>query len=158
MIFLIPFRNPYDHAFSLLNQHKKMKEKQSKDKFILKYMDSLGHNEFGLNYKSWNLAKNFSDSSSINHWLEQWCLFYEFIKRKYNDSKNIYLVNYELICKDKIYLNKICEILDVENFYLNNFFKLKNEKNIINADTNILNKTNELYNELTQLSFNQINR
>ena len=76
-IFLIPIREPLQHAFSLLNQHLRFNELQKKDKFILRYMNYLGHNEFGLNHKSWHQPINFHDQNKINYWLEQWFLFYE---------------------------------------------------------------------------------
>ena len=42
---LIPFRNPIQHAYSLLSQHKKFIEDSKKDKFISNYMKWIGHTE-----------------------------------------------------------------------------------------------------------------
>ena len=47
---LIPFREPIQHAYSLLTQHKKFIEDAKNDKFISKYMKWIGHTEFGPNY------------------------------------------------------------------------------------------------------------
>ena len=47
---LIPFREPIQHAYSLLTQHKKFIEDSKNDKFISKYMKWIGHTEFGPNY------------------------------------------------------------------------------------------------------------
>ena len=75
-IILIPYRDPLQQAYSLLNQHRHFCDLQKKEKFILDYMNYLGHREFGLNYQSWNLPLDYSDAFSINYWLEQWYLFY----------------------------------------------------------------------------------
>jgi hypothetical protein len=40
---IIPFREPLQHAVSLLNQHKHFSKLQSDDKFSLDYMNWLGH-------------------------------------------------------------------------------------------------------------------
>ena len=50
-IFLIPIREPLQHAKSLLNQHLHFSQLQKEDDFIRRYMNYLGHNEFGLNHK-----------------------------------------------------------------------------------------------------------
>ena len=81
-IFLIPIREPLQHAFSLLNQHLHFSKIQKKDNFIRRYMNYLGHNEFGLNHKEWNKPIKFDDPNSINYWLEQWFLFYKKNTRK----------------------------------------------------------------------------
>ena len=47
---LIPFREPIQHSYSLLTQHKKFIEESNNDKFISKYMKWIGHTEFGPNY------------------------------------------------------------------------------------------------------------
>ena len=60
-----------------LAELKANKISQKKDKFILDYMNFLGHNEFGLNYKSWNLSEKYENPFTLNHWLEQWCFFYK---------------------------------------------------------------------------------
>ena len=47
---LIPFRNPIQHAYSLLVQHQRFIEYSKKDAFISNYMKWIGHTEFGPNY------------------------------------------------------------------------------------------------------------
>ena len=44
--FIIPIREPLQHAYSLLNQHLHFIRLQKKDDFIKRYMNYLGHNEF----------------------------------------------------------------------------------------------------------------
>ena len=74
---LIPFREPIQHAYSLLNQHKKFIKDAKKDKFISKYMKWIGHTEFGPNYiPIYNQNLNSQNDLEINHWIEQWYLTY----------------------------------------------------------------------------------
>jgi len=81
--FLITIREPLQHSYSLLNQHLHFNQLQQENDFIRRYMNYLGHNEFGLNHKAWNNPIHFNNSNDINYWLEQWCLFYQNILKRY---------------------------------------------------------------------------
>jgi hypothetical protein len=94
-IFLIPFREPLQHAYSLLNQHNHFIKLQNQDDFIRRYMNYLGHNEFGKNHKSWNIPRNYKNFIDLNYWLEQWLLFYQHVFEKYKQNKNCYFICYE---------------------------------------------------------------
>ena len=143
--FLVTFRDPLQQAYSLLNQHKKFCELQKKDKFILTYMNYLGHNEFGLNYKSWNLPKKFSDAININHWLEQWYLFYKNIYENINGYKNIILVSYDNLCKDIKLVNLLLSNVGLNIEEASNPFNLSYKNNIEKFDKEILSVCNEIY-------------
>ena len=125
--FLITFREPIDHASSLLEQHKNFNHLQKKDKFILSYMNFLGHHEFGLNHKSWFKPKKYHNTLEINYWLEQWKFFYENLLINIKDNKNIFFIFYDDFCKN---LNNQEKILD--SFGLSsdekNFFDFKKRK------------------------------
>ena len=54
---ILLFRDPVEHAFSLMKQHKRFSALQEKDSFVLNYMDWLGHHEFGLNQKAFAFEK-----------------------------------------------------------------------------------------------------
>ena len=166
--FLIIFRDPINQSISLLNQHKKLSEKQSLDKFILFYMDKLGHNEFGNNYKYKNEPINFYDHTNINHWLEQWVLFYKKQKINFANNNNIIFINYEHLCDDKEYLLKLNNVLKI-NKKNKSFFSNKNKYSDIislarkekiddNFDKNLVNQSYIIYNELTELSLKRINK
>ena len=130
-IFLIPIREPLQHTYSLLNQHLNFSQLQQGNDFIRRYMNYLGHNEFGLNHKPWNNPINFKDLNDINYWLEQWCLYYQDILKKYQSYDNCFFIiyeeltnqNYLKVLLEKIYFNQ------VENFNLN-YFKNSNKKEI----------------------------
>ncbi len=146
-IFLIPIREPLQHANSLLNQHLHFSQLQSEDHFIIRYMNYLGHHEFGLNHKPWNNPIHFSDSNNINYWIEQWCLFYELIYKKFQYYKNCHFVIYEEL-HNPSYVEKILNKINLEknkNIDLQ-FFNNSNKKDInIEYDKNIFNKSQLLY-------------
>ena len=130
-IFLIPIREPLQHAYSLLNQHKHFIKLQKKDDFIRRYMNYLGHNEFGLNHKPWNLPLNFNELDNINYWLEQWCLFYDGVFEKYKNHTNCFFIIYEKLI-DPNYIKILLEKINLSyNDSLDlNFFKNANKKEI----------------------------
>ena len=64
---------------------------KKEDDFIRRYMNYLGHNEFGLNHKSWNKPVKFKELNNINYWLEQWYLFYKNILKNIKIKKIVFL-------------------------------------------------------------------
>ena len=146
-IFLIPIREPLQHSYSLLNQHVHFTQLQKNNDFIRRYMNYLGHNEFGLDHKPWNKPDNFYDLNNINYWLEQWYLFYEFIYKKFQSYENCYFVVYEEL-DNPIYVEKILKKINLEknkNIDLQ-FFRNSNKKEInIDYDKNIFDKSQLLF-------------
>ena len=61
--FLFTFREPLSHAKSLLKQHHNFINVQNEDKFILEYMNMIGHFEFGKGIKSFT----YNDFEIINY-------------------------------------------------------------------------------------------
>ena len=146
-LFLIPIRKPLQQANSLLNQHLHFTQLQKEDDFIRRYMNYLGHNEFGLNHKPWNKPIHFNDLNNINYWLEQWYLFYEFIYKKFQYYKNCNFIVYEELI-NSIYVEKIIRKINLEkdkNIDLQ-FFRNSNKKEInFEYDKNIFDKSQLLY-------------
>ena len=147
-IFLIPIREPLQHTNSLLNQHLHFSQLQKEDDFIRRYMNYLGHNEFGLNHKPWNDPINYQDRGKIDYWLEQWSLFYKDIYNKYQSYTNCYFVLYEELTNAnyiKTLLKKI-NFSEFENINLN-YFKNSNKKEIERKySLDKYKKTIEIYN------------
>lgn len=103
--FVVPFREPLQHALSLLNQHLHFSKIHKEDRFSLSYMNWLGHFEFGLNQKPFflNNEKVFEemqryDKTDINYWLLSWKNYYQYIST--NAVKNTIFFNYEEFCKN----------------------------------------------------------
>ena len=68
--FLFIFREPLQTSLSLLKIHKKFSKIQTEDSFVRRYMNWLGHYEFGLDHKPWSFSKSYKKFDSINYWLE----------------------------------------------------------------------------------------
>ena len=145
--FLIPIREPLHHAYSLFQQHLHFSKLQKEDDFIKRYMNYLGHNEFGIDHKSWKNPINFDNFNDINYWLEQWYLFYQDIIKKYQSYENCFFIFYEDLT-NLDYLNSLLRILDLnknEKIKLN-FFKNSNKNRMENKYSyNLYKKTVEIY-------------
>lgn len=129
--FLVIYRSPINHSYSLLKTHERFCKLQTIDPYILEYMNLIGHREFGKGLKNFtykkNLVKNNYLPTSINYWLCNWINCYSWILNcKLLKRKNIHLVQYEKLCKDESYLKNLYKILDLE-FNNKNILTLKNK-------------------------------
>ena len=114
------FRDPLQHAISLLNQHKKFSSVHAEDKFSLKYMNWLGHFEFGLNHKpfyfgdmeSFIRLKEFS-TGNINYWLLIWKNYYSYLLN--NHTPNVLFFCFEKYCdQPNEVLAKLYAMIDLD--------------------------------------------
>ena len=145
--FLIPFRNPLQHSNSLYLQHLNFTKLQKKDVFVKKYMDYLGHYEFGINHKSWSNPKKYFDTFSLNYWLEQWILFYNKILKNYKNNPNCKFIPFEDL-KKKTYINNLMEKLKINDVNYN-IVKEINFKDVnLMYDKEILDEATYIYNTL----------
>lgn len=101
---LVPFRDPVQHAFSLLKQHRIFSGKQREDAFVRHYMSWLGHYEFGLTHKRFEpdeASFKHNDTEFIDYWLEQWNTVYRFLlEQPIASSDNVVFISYELLCAE----------------------------------------------------------
>ncbi len=150
---LIPFRDPIQHAYSLLTQHKKFIKESKNDKFISNYMKWIGHTEFGPNYiPIHNHDLNFHNDLEINHWIEQWYLTYRDSFQSLKHKRNIYFISYEKLCSSKDYWFQIQKLVNLEKSYE---FEFKESKKDIplNIDKELREKALSLYFDLNGLNF-----
>ena len=78
------FREPLDHAASLLRQQQLQSANQEEDPFVQDYMDWLGHNEFGQNRKDFVFNEEpftHHDKETLDYWLERWISYYSYALR-----------------------------------------------------------------------------
>ena len=149
---LIPFRNPIQHAYSLLTQHQRFIEDSKRDKFISNYMKWIGHREFGPNYiPIHNKNLSFKNDLDINHWLEQWYLTYHNCYEALKHRGNIYFICYEKLCLSKQYWIDILHLLDIRTTYTFEF-KESHKDILLTFDDDTSNKGLSLYAELSQIN------
>ena len=146
-LFLIPFRDPLQHSYSLLLQHKNFLKLQKNNKFVTDYMNYLGHFEFGINHKSWYEPLKYKNFDDINYWLEQWFLFYNKILLNFTKLDNLFVVNYDSICEDKKKFTQFLNSLDLD---LKNIENLKLSHREINFvfDKSLFNECKKVYQNL----------
>jgi len=150
----IPYRDPIQQAYSLLNQHNKFIEDSNQDNFISKYMKWIGHSEFGPNYTPIHRKKiQYTDDLDINHWIEQWYLTYKSCFETLKDKSNVNFICYEKLCKSKDHWSNILKILNIKENY--DFTFQESQKEIcIDYDNQISNKALYVYSQLYQLNKN----
>ena len=97
---LLVYRDPVDTARSMHKQHMRFCRAQKEHPFIRRYMDWLGHFEFGLGHRPFAFAKPFMDPGlrpeNLNYWLDYWNAVHQYILKK--AAHNLQLVNYETLC------------------------------------------------------------
>jgi hypothetical protein len=142
-VFIIPVREPLQHSFSLLTQHKNFIKLQTKEKFILKYMNYLGHYEFGLGHKSWFKPIKYLDKLNINYWLEQWYLYYSFINKNYSNNESCLIFAYENLKKSKL-LNYLANFSQIEKIQEDDF-EISSKEIHLDYDKNLYFKSKNLY-------------
>lgn len=79
--FLVPYREPLQHASSLLKQHKAFLTMHRTDEFARTYMAGIGHFDFGanlrpINFDNWLDGQRSTDTLSLTFWLQYWCAAY----------------------------------------------------------------------------------
>ena len=139
--------------------HQRLIKLQIEDKFILEYMNMIGHWEFGNGIKPFiygkgqinDLKKN--NSNEVDYWISQWIFTYNWILENFKTQENLRIVCYEELCNNKQYRNKLYSSLGVQN--CKNIFKLKvgeSNKNTNKGECS-LNKFNlamDIYDSLKQ--------
>ncbi len=103
-LILIPYRDPGQHAYSLLKQHRRFLEMHNDDSFSASYMTWLVHHEFGSDHRPFEWGHRVAagrDIMSIEYWLAQWVGVYGHLLslvEKFKDS--LLPVGYEMFCSD----------------------------------------------------------
>jgi hypothetical protein len=155
-VFVLLFREPLDHAYSLLQQHQRYCGFQQDDSFILEYMTWLGHHEFGMGHKPFDFDTNlpdahFTDATHINYWLASWINYYEYVLSLEEDPKRV-LISYHRFLKEPeqviltiaIKLGITLNTIKIEKF--------DNEKKIeCEADENLLVRAKNIYARLLKI-------
>lgn len=100
-LILVPFRDPLQHAASLLRQHMNFLDIHKTDRFASYYMRMIGHYDFGDNLKpvdfnGWMQSADNLDASGLAFWLEYWHAAYNYLASR---SDRIHLFSYEAFCR-----------------------------------------------------------
>ena len=83
---LIPYRDPAAHIASLVNQHVNFLKAHAEDKFVLRYMETIGHLEFGkafrpIDFDGWLAGALDLDRNTPDFWAEYWIVAFGTVLR-----------------------------------------------------------------------------
>jgi hypothetical protein len=115
-IIVVPFREPYQHATSLLRQHRNFLDLHRKDPFASKYMRSIGHFDFGENlrpidFDGWFDRRHEKNADSLAFWLEYWVACYRHLLSQ--GEGILRFVDYDRLCRfPEQGLSRLAEIID----------------------------------------------
>ncbi|MBN1187060.1 MAG: sulfotransferase [Bacteroidales bacterium] len=149
---ILIFRSPVTHAYSLLNQHRRFSIMQKENSFALEYMNWLGHHEFGLNHKvfdlkSMDLRKRYEDTS-INYWIAVWISYYTHILSMVGD-KSLLLIDYADLCSSPgDLLHILGNILDLDLAVNQKDPYPERDLPNVEIDSELFGKSDILYHEL----------
>ncbi len=130
-VIIVPFRNPYDQAKSLHRQHQEFLKVHSEDSFSLRYMNWLGHFEFGLNFMPFYVSNDVLPESKeqlnkIDYWLNYWQAVYHFVMEHHRDD--VVFFDYDRFCSEpEISLEKLAATLSLNSSMLISFRKRINK-------------------------------
>lgn len=98
-LIIVPFRDPVQHAFSLLRQHRRFVTDQAGDAFVRRYMTWLCHHEFGSDHRPFRFEADIipHKQDSIDYWLFIWHDVYRYLERTMPEGA-IFLA-YETLCR-----------------------------------------------------------
>lgn len=110
-IFVVPFRDPFQQAASMLLQHRRFSELHRQDRFACRYMDGIGHHDFGLSLRPINFGRwleHAGNSDDIEFWLRYWNAAYQHVLDHLNSS--IHLVSFaQLASEPEMALRRIAD-------------------------------------------------
>ena len=93
---VVPFRHPVDHAASMLRQHRNFLARHASDPFSKKYMQDIGHFEFGQLHRPIRFeSKLDGDPETIEYWLRYWVSAFTHIASL---QTQLVLVSFENLC------------------------------------------------------------
>lgn len=100
---IVPVREPWDHVGSLMGQHERFLAIHAEDPFGRKYMEWLGHYEFGaalrpIDFGSWIDRNPGLDPKGRVFWLTYWAEAYESVLSSL--GPNVHIIDYERACEN----------------------------------------------------------
>ncbi len=115
---LAPFRNPWDHARSLLSQHRRFCALHAEDPATLSYMNWLGHFEFGANFKPFNVdpeapPRDGEEADTPDYWVRYWRCVYRYLLRRH--ERDVMFFDYDRFCREPVRtLERLAAAIDLE--------------------------------------------
>lgn len=110
---IIPLRDPLTHIASLMRQHALFSAAEVRHPAALRYMQRVGHYEFGLDRRALNLGsvsattaiqKLWRDGNEVEGWSLYWASVHDFVAEQLHEDRAVrkaaLLVRFEELCAD----------------------------------------------------------
>lgn len=101
-ILIHPFRDPLQHAASLLNQHVRALTLHRTDPFRQRFMTWLGHHEFGAGQRPFHLPgspDSSFDPMTLDYWLAAWTSVHDFLLDQPSSLRTRqHFIDYDAMC------------------------------------------------------------
>jgi hypothetical protein len=153
-LILIPFRDPLQHAQSLLRQHVRFSEMQAQREFTLSYMTWLGHHEFGLDHRPFHFAGAAPSTyapGTLSYWLQLWCETYSWLE--HSKPKAALFVCYEDLCNRPETWKRLAELADVSpTDEVGDPLKLSERPVTADFDSGLAERATTIYSRLVERS------
>lgn len=156
---LIPFRDPLQHASSLLLQHRRFLEVHEDDDFARRYAADVGHSEFGLAHRPIDFLDwlpQAPDRGTMEYWLRYWTMAYRHVLDSL--TSNARLVSFSALSAQPVEaLTQISRWIDVDTEQLTRSApQLKSRRahpvEVRQIDPSVLEAAATIYHELQQRS------
>ncbi len=100
---LVPYRDPMAHLGSLMRQHRRFLEEHETNKFGLRYMETIGHLEFGkalrpIDFNGWLDGAASLDRLTPDFWATYWLAAFEAVLGQLGPQ--VTLFSYDALCTD----------------------------------------------------------
>jgi len=157
-MILIPFRDPIQHSFSLLRQHRRFSRLQAESSFTLSYMTWLGHHEFGLDHRPFLFGDAEAQRSSTNeldYWLQLWHRTYSWLEK--SKPETAIFVCYEDLCAGDETWDRLAALANIfVDPAIGDRFKVSEQTIDIEIDPRLAETAAELYATLAAQSRRQL--
>ncbi len=148
--YLVLFRQPIDHAGSLLRQHLRFSATSG---FSRDYMRWLVHHEFGVDHRPFFFSGGTSRALSpsvLDYWLERWIDAYSYLVRVLKaNPDNTVAVQYERLCEDETYRSEVFARVGACSTAATFVIRNRGETGVSKV---LVDRANAIYSELCALS------
>jgi Sulfotransferase family len=114
---VIVFRDPAAHVGSLMTQHRRFLDEHAEDAFSKRYMEWLGHYEFGanfrpINFSGWLDGQPVPKTPDATFWLRYWNAAYRHALEQ--RTRNVLFVDFDQLLEEgAVALGRLAEALEL---------------------------------------------
>lgn len=157
-LILVPFRNPFSHAGSLLTQHQNFIVQQGEDPFVLRYMTWLAHHEFGRGHRPFRFDDKppAVDPETLDYWVDLWTRTYGWLLE--HAPEDAIFVSYEALCTDPLVWEGLAQLAGIDPaIEADGGFVLSSKSTDPPADAELSGRAEALYDRLSAHSKTGLN-